>query len=833
MPLGIAGNAGVCADDVLFGSSIARFGEECTADFDDAHLAWSGVFESHTSSAHGEYQDRLRAIQLRKQGRSKAEIAKDVGRSERFVARWWQLEPLAVPRPPGIHQYLAHTMTGEKQVDRTNMWRGVEVVRGFFKDTAGLYDEILSGFATWKQSASETKDFRTASYFLRYDREGKMKMMTMKSASYQRAVVPRLDSLVQRIHQKVEITDPDHGAAMYWFSDGGASVGSHRHVFWSARVALGAERIMMVDKVPILMQEGDLIIIGPQRHGIPSMPQINEGSLRISVPFKPKQDSNKVHASPACAEEAFGGEVEHDQTLSWAQGRDAEEDWEMEREEHDGLGEMDLAGEQMEQILVDMGFDIEICRKALQICGGNVEQAIEALTSGGFAEMLPKFAAVDGQEELDTDPDAALARRLQMEELHQESPEQLHQQFQEYEQLLDIEDAEKAWDGYGDLMHNAFRRAHLNLDMLGAQTVYSFGVAVQTERQFFELLSLHSIRVVYDFRPTDYRDEVRCQQPHFEPRVLKSNCRQRGIHYRHVAVGRETAWGTLKHLQSDEVQHILVELIWRAKHHGRTVFLGQEEDWRADGRLAIAEELEHHGHAVQHVRSEGSLERHAAGMQMPDFLLQEEARLRKVHAQRKAGELHRPEKSAVNRSLESVARSLATEKVQVDVGAELRDAESQTELDRAQKRMVRLQMMESKKEAGLSKKELVAVPAHIAREAAVVQERNEARQKEKREKLKSTGTMGTSQVPESSQSASSSSRAALVPIRQDEAPSASSTGGYFQEPASNQAEAEESSVSRRRWVQATMEARREPSPDLQPIPGALSRKNRWDRRTAK
>eukprot|EP00931_Biecheleriopsis_adriatica_P121776 TRINITY_DN96836_c0_g1_i1.p1 TRINITY_DN96836_c0_g1~~TRINITY_DN96836_c0_g1_i1.p1 ORF type:complete len:290 (+),score=57.41 TRINITY_DN96836_c0_g1_i1:63-932(+) len=266
-----------------------EFGEECVAEFDDAHLAWSGSFESNSSSKHGEYQDRLRAIHLRKKGWNKADIAKDLGRSEKFVARWWQMEPLAVPRPPGVHQYLAHTMMGGKQVDRTDMWRGVEVVRGFFKDTAGLYEEITTNVDKWKQLASETKDFRTASYFLRYDHEGKMRMMSMRSTSYQAGNVPRLDALVQKIHKKVGVTDPNHGAGMYWFSDGDASVGSHRHVFWSARVALGADRIMMVDKTPILMQEGDLVIIGPQRHGVPSMPDVSDGSLRISVPFQPRE----------------------------------------------------------------------------------------------------------------------------------------------------------------------------------------------------------------------------------------------------------------------------------------------------------------------------------------------------------------------------------------------------------------------------------------------------------------------------------------------------------------------------------------------------------------
>jgi len=43
-----------------------------------------------------------------------------------------------------------------------------------------------------------------------------------------------------------------------------------------ARLAFGATRILLVDKTPVLMQEGDLVILGPQRHGVPSMPDVEE-----------------------------------------------------------------------------------------------------------------------------------------------------------------------------------------------------------------------------------------------------------------------------------------------------------------------------------------------------------------------------------------------------------------------------------------------------------------------------------------------------------------------------------------------------------------------------
>eukprot|EP00927_Polykrikos_kofoidii_P043257 TRINITY_DN37319_c0_g2_i1.p1 TRINITY_DN37319_c0_g2~~TRINITY_DN37319_c0_g2_i1.p1 ORF type:complete len:905 (-),score=105.55 TRINITY_DN37319_c0_g2_i1:11-2668(-) len=681
-----------------------EFGEEHVVNFDEADMVWSGTFESHSSSGHGEYQDRLRAIKLQRTGWSKAAIAQELSRSEKFVARWWKMEARQVPRPLGVHQYLAHGMIDGEQFDRSEMWRGVEVVRGFVKDTSGLYAEIMAGFTKWKQAASETKDFRTASYFLRYDREGKMKMMTMKTHSYERGIVPRLDDVVKSIFKKCGIDDPDHSAGMYWFSDGDACVGSHRHVFWSARVALGAERIMMIDKTPILMREGDLVIIGPQRHGVPQMPDVGEGSVRISVPFKPRSnraDPQQQEASNTVADIHPSSEA---------------------RVEADGDHEA-------VQHLVALGFDATVAEHALWMFGGDIEQAANTLLG---SEHSPEFASLfshgedgvslnDGWESAEdgaVNHDEALARSLQMQEMHDGASDHVvEEQFKEYERIVDVDDAERSWDGYGDLMHDATRRATLSLDMLGPQTVYSFGVALQTEKIFFERLSRYAISVLYDFRPTDYKDEVRSCQPHFQVRALKSCCRSRGIKYRHVPVGRETAYGVLRHLESDEVQHILVELVWQAKHSGGTVFLGYEEDWRCDHRLATAEKLVQHGHQVLHITLDGSCEKHVLGTPMPEFLIQEEAKLRKVHAQRQAGEVVRKHKSAADRSTEAVARMLATDKVVVDVGAELRDAENQTDLVRAQKRVVRLQMAESKKEAGLSKKALVSVPSQVLRAA--------------------------------------------------------------------------------------------------------------------
>jgi len=610
-----------------------------------------------------------------------------------------------------------------------------------------------------------------------------MRMMSMRSTGYRHGVVTRLDALVQKIHRKVGVTDPEHGVGIYWFSDGDASVGSHRHVFWSARVALGANRIMMVDKVPILMQEGDLVIIGPQRHGVPPMPDVSDGSLRISVPFQPPKQNKQDTNSPETVKKydpVDGKAYTFEEVKAWyaeKAGDDLKEYWEQVmltsplEEEDDNDRELDGESTALQQ-LVGLGFEEKAVEAALHVFGFDMERTIDALLGGEGALLLQNFQldgsdgnqATAGDDSDDMHEDEALAHRLQSQELEGEQDHGLEEQFAEYERMLNDDEVERSWDGYGDLMHNPARRASLTLKSLGSQTLFSLAASACTERLFFDLLSLHAIRVLYDFRPTDYRDEVRSQQPHFEIRSLKSLCRQRGVHYRHVAVGRETAYGVLRHLQSDEVKHILVELVWQAKHTGRTAFLGQEEDWQTDGRLAVAEELAKHGHDVQHIRSDGSCEPQASGMPMPGFLLQEEARLRKLHARRRAGELGKIDKSAVDRSTEAIARALATEKEQFDIAAELRDAENQTDLARAQKRMVRLQLAESRKEPGLSKKTLVAVPAHIRKEAAEARVRLDAKKKQQAGAHKDSGADSETRPCSSASIAASSSVAPQVPV---------------------------------------------------------------------
>jgi len=287
----------------------------------------------------------------------------------------------------------------------------------------------------------------------------------------------------------------------------------------------------------------------------------------------------------------------------------------------------------------------------------------------------------------DDDASAALAAMLEEEELAKggsllASPELLQAQFQEYEDKMTREDAEE-WHGHGDLMQRGLARDTLTLENMDKVTCYSIGHGRLREKDFYELLSLNSIRTLYDFRRSDHRGDVHAPCQQYSVRALKATCKARGIKYKHIALGRESAYGILPHIGSDEARHALIELVWHAKR-GRTAFLGFDEDWRQDHRQVVAEELAKAGHAVKHVDSAGATEDHELGHTFPDFIVQEEEKLRKLEKMRQAGELKRPEKSAVDRSTEAIASRLDRPAQEVDAMDELTAASNQRELVQAQ-----------------------------------------------------------------------------------------------------------------------------------------------------
>ncbi|CAJ1402298.1 unnamed protein product [Effrenium voratum] len=754
-------------------------GKEEVTDFDEAHFATEGIFSQNSSEGHKEYQDRLRSIHLRKEGMEKAAIAKALGRSERFVAKWWQKEPKEIPRPWGVHEYLTKdmgrnargvgstngaTMTDESAADVATWWRDVEVKRKFADDPV-IYEEILNN-TDWKPNNARTRDFATGAYHLKYDQRGNIRWEGHQAGKYKPGLSPAMDKAIQKLFVEYGIADRTSGIITNWYPDGQGYLGSHRHDCWTALFSFGHERILTIDNTPLLMQDGDLCIFGTQRHGVPVMPEISDGRITLVVFFYPNEmqkkgmwqtitDPETMEASPAL------GRMLHDRHL----GAQAEK----------GSWDKELLA------LQQLGFARADALVALQGSHGDVDKAAELLLmsgavpeeaspetgrwkSEGHSTSSASTAIGTASSSSEAPEDEQLARQLlevpmsdaevaalamQLEELEgprEWDPSLLAAQFQEYEEKFTLEDAER-WNGHGDLMHSPFSREHLSLEKMDPVTLYSVGHGDMLEKDFWEMLQCHSIRVLYDIRPTDHRGELFARHQRFNVQALRSQCRARGIFFKPMPVGRESAYGTLAHIRSDEGRHTLVELAWQAKRK-RTAFMGSEELWQDDNRQVVAEELVKAGHLVEHVRTDGSTEKHLT-VQYPDWLLREEDRLRLLEKKRQAGEANTTvHKSRLERSSEAVAARLARPVEELDAMTELRNAANQTELVVAQRKLARYQRLAEEKGL-LANKVLKNVPEWVREDAMKQAEWVAAKKKEKAEQAAGANGKGEDKTSES------------------------------------------------------------------------------------
>mmetsp|Transcript_57571 Transcript_57571/g.106375 ORF Transcript_57571/g.106375 Transcript_57571/m.106375 type:complete len:970 (-) Transcript_57571:89-2998(-) len=722
------------------------FGKEQITEFPASHFDLEGHFESNSSAGHKEFQDRIRAIHFRREGKQKAEIAKILGRPEKFVAKWWQKEEKEVPRPWGVHEYLSKELgqkTFQKHTDleevddriavsTASWWRDVEVRRKYGMDPA-IYDELLQN-SDWIAGVARTRDFSTGASHVRYDKDGKLRLQSHQNAKYKQGQSPAFDKLLQKFFAEYGLADRTSGIALNWYPDGDSNLGSHRHDCWTALFSFGAERILTIDKTPVLCQDGDLVIFGTQRHGVPFMPEVKEGRITVPIFFYPdhmqmqKQwqtltDPEDVRASRALSRM----EANHDISSNawdgalWSEPSRAAMLLQLTQL---GFGEY-----MVKAALVAQKFDADAAAEMLLMAGaGQTEEAGDiAVALGqepcecGTSEatlaadaMLGSSAAASSTGATDDDLAAILAAQLEEEDVGPD-PSLLEAQFQEYEEQF-RHDAAEEWHGHGDLMQSAFVRETLSMSNMDKTTCYSVGHGQMPEKDFYELLSLHSIRVLYDFRPTDYRGDVYTPSKWTSVRSLRSSCKARGISYKHVALGRESAYGILAHIASDEAQHALIELVWHAKRK-HTAFLGHEVEWKSDPRQVIAAELQKFGHTVQHIGSSGELEAHAIeNGQFPDFIVQEEAKLRTLEKMRQAGELQRPTKSAVDRSTEVIAARLDRPPEVLDAMEELRAAGNQRELVQVQNKLARVQRIAEKK-MGLANRVLENTPQWVLDEA--------------------------------------------------------------------------------------------------------------------
>merc|ERR1719454_2411086 len=73
-----------------------------------------------------------------------------------------------------------------------------------------------------------------------------------------------------------------------------AQVTDHRHDNWTILVSLGSPRVLNVDYARVSMEDGDVILFGTQKHGVPVAAPSQGGRLSLVFMFSPDQQVEKA-----------------------------------------------------------------------------------------------------------------------------------------------------------------------------------------------------------------------------------------------------------------------------------------------------------------------------------------------------------------------------------------------------------------------------------------------------------------------------------------------------------------------------------------------------------
>lgn len=185
-----------------------------------------------------------------------------------------------------------------------------------------------------------------------------------------------LDELVYEVVNDFGLPDPRAqigGTACYtikmnWYPDGLSQVSDHRHDVWTILVSLGAPRVLNVDYARISMEDGDAILFGTQKHGVPVAAPSQGGRLSLVLMFQPDKNIEKAALHMA------GHDVKDFQprTLRYPLAYEPMIDVE-DAGDGSGWSEEDLAS------LCALGFSELEAEQALEACDGDATAAANLL----------------------------------------------------------------------------------------------------------------------------------------------------------------------------------------------------------------------------------------------------------------------------------------------------------------------------------------------------------------------------------------------------------------------------------------------------------------------
>lgn len=238
-----------------------------------------------------------------KEGRTTADVSKELGRPEGWVTRCRNLKIDEVKRPKEVAKYISEYETRMLR-DGIEPFRQPSIRRKYMDDCAGMYEECVAAMP-WRQAVLRKRNYQTGEVTITNIASNRQDC-TFPSL---RTGIARLDAVLQKVKAEYHIHDPGAYLICNWYPDGSTNIAPHQHDFWSAILSFGASRVFTLDWQPLLLGEGDLLVFGTQRHSVPKMPLVKEGRVSVAIfwyPERRKADASfSISLDPASAEAAL------------------------------------------------------------------------------------------------------------------------------------------------------------------------------------------------------------------------------------------------------------------------------------------------------------------------------------------------------------------------------------------------------------------------------------------------------------------------------------------------------------------------------------------------
>lgn len=157
--------------------------------------------------------------------------------------------------------------------------RPAQILRRFVQSSEPLENcSALSACLSWDPAPALKRDYETGEVW-----DTGRKLLREKAVSSLQTGVPAVDAAITQIVDIFGIDDPGAYLLCNKYKDGRSFIAPHQHDFWSATFSFGASRIFLLDKQPILLEDGDVLVFGSQRHSVPKQLDPRQSGERVSL----------------------------------------------------------------------------------------------------------------------------------------------------------------------------------------------------------------------------------------------------------------------------------------------------------------------------------------------------------------------------------------------------------------------------------------------------------------------------------------------------------------------------------------------------------------------